>query len=71
MRVLLVEDDDRLASALTTALARHGHQVARTGLAVDVLRLAGASTSSCWTWGCPTWTGSTCCAACGGCRRCR
>ncbi|NUW40332.1 response regulator transcription factor [Nonomuraea rhodomycinica] len=41
MRVLLVEDDDRLASALTTALARHGHQVARAGLAVDALRLAG------------------------------
>ncbi|MGN9837958.1 response regulator transcription factor [Nonomuraea sp. H19] len=41
MRVLLVEDDDRLAAALTTALARHGHQVTRAGLAVDALRLAG------------------------------
>ncbi|MGK5555411.1 response regulator transcription factor [Actinomadura kijaniata] len=41
MRVLLVEDDDRLASALTTALTRHGHQVVRAGLAVDALRLAG------------------------------
>ncbi|WP_336204727.1 response regulator transcription factor [Nonomuraea sp. LPB2021202275-12-8] len=41
MRVLLVEDDDRLASALTTALARHGHQVRRAGLAVDAIRLAG------------------------------
>ncbi|MGW0193233.1 response regulator transcription factor [Nonomuraea sp. NPDC003201] len=41
MRVLLVEDDDRLASALTTALVRHGHQVTRAGLAVDALRLAG------------------------------
>ncbi|GAA1637116.1 response regulator transcription factor [Nonomuraea maheshkhaliensis] len=41
MRVLLVEDDDRLASALTTALDRHGHQVTRAGLAVDALRLAG------------------------------
>ncbi|SDG96914.1 response regulator transcription factor [Nonomuraea jiangxiensis] len=43
MRVLLVEDDDRLASALTTALARHGHQVTRSGLAVDALRLAGGA----------------------------
>ncbi|TYB58536.1 response regulator transcription factor [Nonomuraea sp. PA05] len=41
MRVLLVEDDDRLAAALITALDRHGHQVTRTGLAVDALRLAG------------------------------
>ncbi|UBU15748.1 response regulator transcription factor [Nonomuraea gerenzanensis] len=41
MRVLLVEDDDRLAAALITALDRHGHQVIRTGLAVDALRLAG------------------------------
>ncbi|MEV0822781.1 response regulator transcription factor [Nonomuraea rubra] len=41
MRVLLVEDDDRLAAALTKALARHGHQVLRAGLAVDALRLAG------------------------------
>ncbi|GAA2403224.1 response regulator transcription factor [Actinomadura vinacea] len=41
MRVLLVEDDDRLAGALTTALARHGHEVERARLAVDALRLAG------------------------------
>ncbi|WP_067467362.1 response regulator transcription factor [Actinomadura macra] len=41
MRVLLVEDDDRLASALTTALTRHGHRIVRAGLAVDALRLAG------------------------------
>ncbi len=43
MRVLLVEDDDRLASALTTALDRHGHQVTRAGRAVDALRLAGGA----------------------------
>ncbi|WP_214415284.1 response regulator transcription factor [Sphaerisporangium fuscum] len=43
MRVLLVEDDDRLADALTTALARHGHQVVRAGLAVDAVRLAGGA----------------------------
>ncbi|AQZ65651.1 response regulator, two-component system [[Actinomadura] parvosata subsp. kistnae] len=41
MRVLLVEDDDRLAAALTKALARHGHEVVRASLAVDALRLAG------------------------------
>ncbi|TDD65376.1 response regulator transcription factor [Actinomadura rubrisoli] len=43
MRVLLVEDDDRLASALTTALVQRGHQVKRTGRAVDALRLAGSA----------------------------
>ncbi|WP_327086398.1 response regulator transcription factor [Nonomuraea sp. NBC_01738] len=41
MRVLLVEDDDRLAAALTTALSRHGHRIVRAALAVDALRLAG------------------------------
>lgn len=46
MRVLLVEDDDRLAAALTTALARHGHSVTRAGLAVDALRLAGGDRKS-------------------------
>ncbi|MBT2213120.1 MULTISPECIES: response regulator transcription factor [Actinomadura] len=43
MRVLLVEDDDRLASALTTALTWHGHTVERAALAVDALRLAGGA----------------------------
>ncbi|WP_371502807.1 response regulator transcription factor [Kitasatospora sp. NBC_00374] len=39
MRVLLVEDDDRLAHALIPALARHGHLVVRVGRADDLLRL--------------------------------
>ncbi|WP_431046457.1 response regulator transcription factor [Streptomyces sp. P1-3] len=39
MHVLLVEDDDRLAAALTASLARHGHQVVRAGRADDALRL--------------------------------
>ncbi|WP_405017725.1 response regulator transcription factor [Kitasatospora sp. NBC_00070] len=39
MRVLLVEDDDRLAAALIPALARHGHQVVRAGRADDAFRL--------------------------------
>ncbi|MFI5532244.1 response regulator [Kitasatospora sp. NPDC051853] len=39
MRVLLVEDDDRLAAALIPALARHGHQVVRAARADDALRL--------------------------------
>ncbi|MET7761452.1 response regulator transcription factor [Streptomyces sp. NPDC005393] len=39
MHVLLVEDDDRLAAALTAALARLGHQVVRAGRADDALRL--------------------------------
>jgi DNA-binding response OmpR family regulator len=41
--VLLVEDDDRLAAALTTALTRHGHRVVRAARAVDALRLAGGA----------------------------
>ncbi|MFH8370032.1 response regulator transcription factor [Streptomyces sp. NPDC018031] len=39
MNVLLVEDDDRLAAALTASLARHGHQVIRAARADDALRL--------------------------------
>ncbi|MFI0776712.1 response regulator transcription factor [Streptomyces sp. NPDC021212] len=39
MHVLLVEDDDRLAAALTSALDRLGHQVVRAGRADDALRL--------------------------------
>ncbi|MEU0839805.1 response regulator transcription factor [Streptomyces sp. NPDC005962] len=39
MHVLLVEDDDRLAAALTAALDRLGHQVVRAGRADDALRL--------------------------------
>ncbi|SDG74295.1 DNA-binding response regulator, OmpR family, contains REC and winged-helix (wHTH) domain [Sinosporangium album] len=42
MRVLLVEDDDRLAGALSTALTRHGHRVVRAGLGAEGLRLAGS-----------------------------
>ncbi|MFG1945706.1 response regulator transcription factor [Nonomuraea sp. NPDC048826] len=41
MRVLLVEDDDRLAAALTTALQRHGNVVQRVARAHGCLRLAG------------------------------
>ncbi|WP_084960791.1 response regulator transcription factor [Thermoactinospora rubra] len=41
MRVLLVEDDDRLAAALTTALQRHAIVVRRVARATDALRLAG------------------------------
>ncbi|MFG2002896.1 response regulator transcription factor [Spirillospora sp. NPDC048911] len=39
MRVLLVEDDDRLADALGTALAERGHRVDRVTRADDGLRL--------------------------------
>ncbi|PRX06299.1 UNVERIFIED_ORG: DNA-binding response OmpR family regulator [Actinomadura viridilutea] len=39
MRVLLVEDDDRLADALTTALTGRGHRVERVVRAGDGLRL--------------------------------
>lgn len=39
MHILLVEDDDRLAAALTATLDRLGHQVVRAGRADDALRL--------------------------------
>jgi len=39
MRVLLVEDDDRLADALTTALTERGHRVDRVTRADEGLRL--------------------------------
>ncbi|MEE1786152.1 response regulator transcription factor [Streptomyces sp. SP17BM10] len=38
MHVLLVEDDDRMAQALATALARRGHTVRRVVRAADALR---------------------------------
>ncbi|OKK22047.1 transcriptional regulator [Streptomyces sp. CB00455] len=38
MHALLVEDDDRMAQALGTALARRGHTVRRVGRALDALR---------------------------------
>ncbi|MGW0366805.1 response regulator transcription factor [Streptomyces sp. NPDC002990] len=38
MHALLVEDDDRMAHALGTALAQRGHTVRRVGRAVDALR---------------------------------
>jgi DNA-binding response OmpR family regulator len=37
MRILLVEDDDRFADALGTALRRHGYQVARASSAAEAL----------------------------------
>ncbi|MEW1718420.1 response regulator transcription factor [Streptomyces sp. NPDC093109] len=37
MHALLVEDDDRMAHALSTALARRGHTVRRVGRALDAL----------------------------------
>ncbi|WP_330461425.1 response regulator transcription factor [Streptomyces sp. NBC_00820] len=39
MHALLVEDDDRMAQALTTALAQRGHTVRRAARALDALRL--------------------------------
>ncbi|MGW7103306.1 response regulator transcription factor [Streptomyces sp. NPDC054838] len=38
MHALLVEDDDRMAQALGTALAQRGHTVRRAGRALDALR---------------------------------
>lgn len=38
MHALLVEDDDRMAQALGTALAQRGHTVRRAARALDALR---------------------------------
>ncbi|MEU6894598.1 response regulator transcription factor [Streptomyces sp. NPDC046557] len=38
MHALLVEDDDRMAQALATALVQRGHTVRRVGRALDALR---------------------------------
>ncbi|KOU75912.1 transcriptional regulator [Streptomyces sp. MMG1533] len=38
MHALLVEDDDRMAQALGTALSQRGHTVRRVGRAMDALR---------------------------------
>ncbi|MEU6815356.1 response regulator transcription factor [Streptomyces sp. NPDC046860] len=38
MHALLVEDDDRMAQALSTALAQRGHTVRRAARALDALR---------------------------------
>ncbi|MGW6980526.1 response regulator transcription factor [Streptomyces sp. NPDC054932] len=40
MHALLVEDDDRMAQALGTALSQRGHTVRRVGRALDALRHA-------------------------------
>lgn len=63
MRLLLVEDDDHVAAALSAILARHGFQVthARSGEeALQALLPAGAppSASSSWTSACPIRTGT-------------
>ncbi|MFD9725232.1 response regulator transcription factor [Streptomyces sp. NPDC059072] len=41
MHALLVEDDDRMAQALGTALAQRGHTVRRVSRALDALRHVG------------------------------
>ncbi|MFJ9818716.1 response regulator transcription factor [Streptomyces sp. NPDC101151] len=43
MQALLVEDDDRMAQALTTALAQRGHTVRRAARALDALRYVHAA----------------------------
>ena len=43
MRVLVVEDDDRLAAALSDVLRQHGFDVDRVGTGADALRCSGAA----------------------------
>ena len=64
MRLLLVEDDNHVAAALSAVLARHGFDVthARSGEEALQALLPGdgraASASSCSTSACPTRTAS-------------
>ena len=56
MRVLIVEDEDRLASTLAIGLRAEGFVVVGRANGVDGLWQADgerASTSSCWTSCCP------------------
>ncbi len=57
--VLLVEDDDGIATPLAAALRTHGYGVERVATGRQALARAGrARTRSSWTSGCPTSTAS-------------
>ena len=72
MRVLLVEDDEGVASALAELLGQTGATVVRTGRGADALhRVKGLRSGAVGSGVCPTWTAWTCCARCGVRRRCR
>ena len=63
MRLLLVEDETRVASFIAKGLEGAGYitDVVGTGAeALERLRRDQAGTSSCSTWASPTWTGSRC-----------
>lgn len=57
MRILVVEDDNRVAEALAGALRRNGYDVQRAANAAQALN-APPSTLSCSTWACRTATES-------------
>ena len=65
MKLLLIEDEDRLAAALSLGLSEEGHRVDRaaTGKAGGSSDSPGLMTSSCSTGRCPTWTACRCCAS--------
>jgi Response regulators consisting of a CheY-like receiver domain and a winged-helix DNA-binding domain len=68
MRLLVVEDEGDLASALADHLAAQGHAVdLAADLATAADALAGWITICCfWTCTCPTATASPSCGGCGG-----
>ncbi len=63
MDVLIVEDDDAMASALDAAVVSAGHTASRVARGATHSWSTGALRSSCWIWGFPTWTASTSCAS--------
>ena len=71
MRLLLVEDDDRVASALSAVLGKHGFDVRPASSGEEAIagpaarRAARGSTACCSIWACPTRTASRCAAASG------
>ena len=66
MRVLVVEDEARMAGLLKRALQEEGHavDVAADGREGMWLATENALGQSCWMSYCQAWTGSVCAADC-------
>lgn len=65
MRLLLVEDDDHVAAALSAVLARHGFQVVHARSGEEALKALLPADKEpfgvvLWTSGCPTRTATRC-----------
>ena len=72
-RILLVEDEEKLARMVELELQYEGYEVEKAfdGRAGLDRALSGSSTWCCWTSCCPPCPAWRCCAACGGERHAR